>query len=551
MPSTFPIRACWLAPILIGTFMLTAAAIAETQSPSPHLSSAGRDAQLVVDGLPFLVLGGELGNSSASSASYMEPIWPRLKAAKLNTVLAPVYWELTEPQEGQFDFSSVDRLIDGARRHDLKLVLLWFGAWKNSMSTYVPAWVKTDQERFPRAVDEQGISQEILSPFAAANLQADKTAFVRLMQHLRATDEQNQTVILVQVENEIGMLPSARDHHPLANDAIRSPVPAELSTYLEANKGSLAPELELLWAQSGNQISGDWAAVFGQDARAEEIFMAWHYARFANQLAKSGKQAYPLPMYVNAALNRPGREPGSGYPSAGPLPHLVDIWKAGAPEIDFLAPDFYTTRFEHWGDLYARRDNPLFVPEHQFDATAAAKALFATGHYGALGFAPFSIESGSTANLANLSSVYELLRQLAPEIDKKDNQHRVDAVLLDKSNQETVLQMGRYRITCRHDFTLGWSPDSTAEEWPTVSALVVQTSENEFLVAGTGVVMTVLLDDATAGKAGILQLEEGRFDSGRFVPGRRLNGDQTHQGRHLRIPVGSYDIQRLELYVYR
>jgi len=58
--------------------------------------------------------------------------------------------------------------------------------------------------------------------------------------------------------------------------------------------------------------------------------MAWHYARYADALAVAGKAAYSPPMYVNAALNRMGKAPGE-YPSGGPLPHLLDVWKAGAP----------------------------------------------------------------------------------------------------------------------------------------------------------------------------------------------------------------------------
>lgn len=232
----------------------------------PHLEKQGNVVRLSVDGKPFMVLGGELGNSSASSAEYMAPIWPKLKAMNLNTVLAPVYWELIEPQEGKFDFASVDHLIDAAREHDLKLVLLWFGAWKNSMSSYVPDWVKRDTQRFPRARDDQGASHEILTAFSDNNLEADRKAFVQLMRHLKDYDGKRHTVIMVQVENEIGMLPTARDYYPLANKAFKAEVPAELMQYLERNQNTLVPEFASLWREHGSKTQGNWEDIFGRPA---------------------------------------------------------------------------------------------------------------------------------------------------------------------------------------------------------------------------------------------------------------------------------------------
>src|SRR5215831_7776669 len=82
----------------------------------PHLEKRGSAIQLIVDGKPFLILGGELHNSSSSSMAYMRPIWPQLLGLHLNTVLAPVSWELIEPEDGKVDFTTVDGLIDDARK---------------------------------------------------------------------------------------------------------------------------------------------------------------------------------------------------------------------------------------------------------------------------------------------------------------------------------------------------------------------------------------------------------------------------------------------------
>jgi len=137
----------------------------------PHLKKQGAATQLIVHGKPFLILGGELGNSSASSLQYMQPVWPKLTQMHLNAVLTPVYWELMEPQEGIFDFTLVDSTIINARQNNIKIVFLWFGSWKNSMSCYAPSWIKTNQKRFPRAEQQSGAGVEILSALVPTTLQ--------------------------------------------------------------------------------------------------------------------------------------------------------------------------------------------------------------------------------------------------------------------------------------------------------------------------------------------------------------------------------------------
>jgi len=281
----------------------------------PALRQQGSTTQLIVDGKPYLVLGGELYNSSASHLPHLDKLWPRLKAIGLNTLLAPVEWDQVEPTEGKFDFTVLDGMLKQARANDTRIVLLWFGAWKNSMSTYVPPWVKKDNARFPRARNKAGEPQDLLTPFSADLLAADRKAFATLMQHLKQTDPQ-RTVLMVQVENEIGMLPDVRDYGPLADAALRQPVPTALLAYLQAHKATLHPYVRSLWEAHGTRDAGTWSEVFGDSVEAQEVFQAWHYAVFANGLAAAGKAQYALPMFVNVALNRPGKKPGE-YPSAG------------------------------------------------------------------------------------------------------------------------------------------------------------------------------------------------------------------------------------------
>jgi beta-galactosidase GanA len=320
--------------------LLPGAALA-TSTPDasmPHLGQRHGATQLIVDGRPFLMRAGELENSSASSLPYLDTLWPRFEAMHFNAVIAPVYWNLIEPQQGQFDFSTVDGLIEGARAHDMRLVLLWFGSWKNSMSTYVPAWVKRDSSRYPRARRSDGTPMDILSALSDANSKADSAAFVALMKHLRQTDGTRHTVVMVQVENEVGMIPEARDHGPLADAAFHAPVPKALTDYLSKHRENLAPALESAWRAHGFKTGVDWETTFGAGAQTDELFTAWTEGRYTGDVAAAGKAVYPLPMYVNAALIRPGKRPGD-YPSGGPLPHLFDVWRAAAPAVDFLAPD--------------------------------------------------------------------------------------------------------------------------------------------------------------------------------------------------------------------
>ena len=517
----------------------------------PHLKKKGYATQLIVDGKPFLILGGELGNSSFTSLDYMEPIWSKLNAMNLTTVLVPIYWELIEPAQGIFDFKLYDKLINDARKHNLKLVLLWFGSWKNSMSCYAPDWVKKDEAMFPRVKDDKGNSYEILTPFSVENLQADLTAYQELMRHIKAIDENDHTIIMVQTENEIGMLPTARDYSQLANTKFQENVPKELMVYLGKNKGKLVPEFEKVWAENGYKESRTWEEIFGEGPHTDEIFMAWYYSKFTNSIVEAGKEIYPLPMYVNAALNRPGRLPGEGYPSAGPLPHIMDVWLAGGPSIDFLSPDFYFPDIKHWCDLYTRQENPLFIPEHKFDSTVAAKAAFVFGHYEAIGFSPFSIESTTHPKDEPVGKIYNLLNQLTPIITAYQGQNKIDGVLLDKETPENIIKFGDYELTVKHSFTLGYEANSKNDAWEPAGAIIIHTGSDEFYLAGSGVVITFKNLKSPALNIGILKDEEGKFVDTEWKVIRYLNGDQTHQGRHIRIFLDDFSIQRFELYNYK
>jgi beta-galactosidase GanA len=539
-----------LTRILFSLIVLSVNLRGFSQPHQPYLQKQGSATQLIVNNKPFLVLGGELGNSSASSLQYMKPIWPKLKQMHVNTVLTPVYWELIEPEEGKFNFTLLDSIISDARANNLHLILLWFGAWKNSMSTYAPAWVKTNQQRFPKAQKQDGSGMEILSAFSNNNLEADKKAFTALMKHVKEVDAAQSTVIMVQVENEIGMLEEAREYTPAADAAFKSEIPKELINYLQKNRDALVPEFKERWAANGYVAKGTWEQVFGKGLETDEIFQAWYYAKYTNAVAQAGKAAYNIPMYVNAALNYRNVKPGQ-YPSAGPLPHLMNIWQAAAPAIDMLSPDFYNPYFKHYNDLYTRATNPLLIPEIRFEPSDAAKVFYAIGHYNAIGFSPFSIESTNKPEEEPITKSYEILEQLTPAILKYGATGKMDGVLLDTQTKKQTLALGNYQLTVSHDYTLGWSPEAKKPDWPMSGGLVIQTGENEFIVAGTGIVITFTTVDKATPLVGILQADEGEYVNGQWVAGRRMNGDQTHQGRHIRIPAGEWGIQHVKLYRYK
>jgi hypothetical protein len=510
----------------------------------PHIAYNNGKPVLMVQGKPFIALGGELGNSTASNAAYMRSHWPVLKQMHLNTVLTPVYWELMEPKEGIFDFSLVDSAIAIARQNNVHLVFLWFGTWKNSMSCYVPEWVKTNPSRFERTIGKDGKTIEILSAFDVNIVQADCKAYAALMNHIKQVDAIKQTVVMMQVENEVGMLPTAREHTSKANALFNAAVPNQLMDLINTNRSKLVPEMKAVLDMQGNKTTGTWAEVFGEGLHTDEIFQAWYYAKFVEQVTKAGKQAYTIPMYVNAALNRPGWVPGR-YPSAGPLPHLMDVWKAAAPSVDMLSPDFYNPDTKHWCNLYDRNNNILFVPEMHFETSCAAKALYIIGHHGSLGFSPFSIENGKEKEVYALKNAYSILHQLQPIL--YGNPLKVDGYLFEKGQKKDSSTFGKYKVNVSHELTTGWNPASKDSVWDATGGIVIQTAEDEFIVAGTGVVVTFQHND-TSVVTNLLTVDEGQFINNKWTAGRRMNGDEDHQGRHVRIAFNDWGIQKVKLY---
>lgn len=288
------------------------------------------------------MLAGEVHNSASSSPAYMEQIWDLADALELNSLILPVTWEMTEPEEGKFDFSVPDALILQARAHGKKI-------------QFLRAEVKKGEKAVRNAY---GMEYTTLSAFCGETLRADAAAFAALMAHLREIDRENHTVILVRVENETGLLQGARERSDAADRKFAESVPAEFRTFLRDHQELLSPELANAFAADASEGS-DWTAVFGE--MAEEVFTAYYTASYVEQVARAGKEIHPLPMTANCWPDR-GQEPGT-YPTGGPIAKTAAVWKYCAPDIDVLAPDIYIPDFAGVCETYAQHGNPLCIAE--------------------------------------------------------------------------------------------------------------------------------------------------------------------------------------------
>jgi len=527
-------------PILLLFMGFEAGALpAQVTSPTaapPHLEKRGAATQLIVDGKPFLMLSGELHNSSSSSLEYMKPIWPRLAAMGLNAVVTPLSWELIEPTEGSFDFTLVDGLLSQARHEHERIVFLWLATWKNGMSSYAPVWVKQDTRRFPRVV-EHGSEVEILSPLGTATQEADARAYAALMQHLKNVDEREHTVLMMQVENEVGVLGDSRDRSAAANSAFGSAVPEELTRYLKTHRDSLYPELRALWDRNGDRTAGAWTEVFGDTARADEIFMAWQYARFVQAVAARGKAAYSIPMYVNTWLAGDDTAPGE-YPSGGPEPWVVDVWKAAGTAVDFYAPDLYASNFAEWCMRYHRDGNPLFMPETRGGVAGAANIFYALGEQAGFGFSPFGIDSEMDEK-GDLAASYGVIAKLAPMLLEHQSAGDVHGFVLDKGHSSVDFTMSGYTVHVTLDELFGSHAESGF-------GLIMAAGPDEFLGAGKG--FRVSFTPRSGPQAGIAAVDEGSFENGKWIPGRRLNGDENDAGKGWRFNGPQLGTEKVTLY---
>lgn len=544
-------RAFWYGPLLgvmVWACMTAAAGAQPADRPLPRLESRDGRHALIVDGEPFLILGAQSNNSSSWPAM-LPKVWSAMEELSVNTLEIPIYWEQFEPQPGAYDYSVIDTIIEGARQRDLRLIVLWFGTWKNGSNHYMPAWMKRQPEKYPNMISASGQEIDSPSPHAQATLEADINAFSAFMSHLKDVDAE-RTVIMVQVENEPGSWGAVRDHSPVAQQAFEAPVPPAA---LAAMNKPLEP-------------ARTWSDAFGPDA--DEFFQVWHVARFIGQVAAAGKAIYPLPMLVNGSIRHPlNPGPPTSYQVGGPNDNVFALWKAAAPAVDILAPDIYLSDTEAYLkvlDLYSRPDNPLFVPE-TIGQGATTRFLFAAIGRGAIGYAPFGMDDTRIRYGADGTSLsreevyhdtalnYRMLKPMARQIASLNVEGNVQTAIQKDVAPATERGSPFDRVDYITDETLhveGWDVDiafgtfnrmdrsASQPEDPDGRILVAELGEDTFLMAGYHCRVMMRPTGENEGRPwAYLNVEEGRYVDGVFKPDRVLNGDQTDWGLIISHPT--------------
>lgn len=498
---------------------------------------------LYVNGEPFFALSGEIHNSSSSDLRFMEKeVWPKLKGLNMNSVIVPLYWETIEPTEGNYDFHLLDGLINQAMENEMKLIFLWFGLWKNSESMYVPAWMKMDTKTYFRAEKVSGETINTISPLCEAAIKKDAAAFAKIMAHIREIDEAESTVIIMQVENEIGLLGTGCDYSAPAREAFAQEIPAALSEVFGVN--------------------GTWKAAFGNDA--EEYFMAYHFAKAVEKITAAGQKEYPLPCYANAWLKQYPWYPGS-YPSGGPVKDVHKVWKVAAPSLFTLGPDIYVPYVAQVLDEYGYEGNPLFVPEVRKDSVTASYCLYAFMKQNAICYSPFGIEDLAlppeaidrppmevmaalnidpsafdiTGSKDYLAATYRLVEEMKPLYLKyRGTEHLRSYVKKADTDFGTWFRFEEY------DLGIAYSPKMPAK--PLAAGAVYELAANKFLIVGMMSTLTFMPKEGENLKVDYLKLEEGTIEKGEWRPGRILNGDEKMSLQLKDMPSCLY----VELYKY-
>jgi hypothetical protein len=487
------------------------------------VNNEGRYA-LLVDGRPYLILGGQIHNSSAWP-SELPQVWESMAALHANTIEAPLYWEQFESEEGHFDFNNVDQIVEGARAHNLHVVLLWFGTWKNGNMHYVPAWVKTDTTRFPHVIRPDGEPIDVLSPLSHSTREADKTAFVTLMRHLKQIDGEQHTVLLIQVENESGNIGSVRDNSAEANRQFAAAVPADLLA-------------------AAHKQPGTWTQVFG--AEADEIFQLYHQARYVNEIAAAGKAEFPIPFYINVWLDYPSAElpqrqldmPGIAYPSGGAVQKFAGLWRALAPSIDMIGPDIYSDDSQFYQETmhaYHRPDNPLWIPETGRSDSFGKFLFYALGD-GAIGFSPFGVDKtgwnilGDEAWTAHARN-FALITPMSREIAELEFAGKLKTAVEEPGQTAQEVDFGEWHATVAFGFPQPDGRRAPGTKDAHGAALIGQLGPHEFLVTGVDASVNFHLPGRLPWiRSQIITAEQGVYENGVWKPLRQWNGDETDRG---------------------
>jgi hypothetical protein len=532
------IRSCFFLLLALSYVQLALAVEA------PKLVEKDGRFALMVDGKPYLILGGQIHNSSGWP-SELPQVWQSMASLHANTLEAPVYWEQLEAQPGRFDYSNVDAIVQGARAHNLHVILLWFGTWKNGNNHFAPEWVKADTRRFPRMIRPDGEPIDVFSasgPNSRHTLEADKAAFVALTRHLKQIDSDDHTVVMIQVENESGGVGSVRDFSPESNREFAGQVPADL-------------------LNAAQKQAGTWSQVFGADA--DETFQAYHQAKYINEIAAAGKAEFAIPFYINVWISYPAAElpqrqiaiPGIQYPSGGAVQKLVGMWRKLAPSIDLIGPDIYSDDSGFYQQViaaYHRPDNALWIPETGRGDSFGKFFFLALGN-GAIGFSPFGVDNSGWNILGNdpwkaHADNFALVGPMDREIARLNFEGKLKTCVEEPGQATQELDFGAWQATVAFGFPQPDGRRAPGTKDAHGSALVAQLGPNEFLVTGVDASVSFHLPGKPPWiRSEILHAEQGVYDNGVWKPLRLWNGDETDRGltfhetpEVVRVVMGSF-----------
>ncbi|PVH77693.1 glycoside hydrolase family 35 protein [Cadophora sp. DSE1049] len=531
-------------------------------SQIPHLLAVpnGSTKQLIVNGSPFLVRGAELHNSSPTSAKYMATQWEKFADMNINTLLVGFGWEQFEQTEGTFDFSEFDQIVLDARVHEMYLIVLWFGAYKNALSTYVPPWVKTNTARFPRAKINSTtgiITADALSTFSPETVSADAKAFSAFMAHLKHFDEGHFTVLMVQVENESGIIGDSRDRSSEADAVFTSPVPDVFVQFLRDEWESLYVDMRTslakTWTPTTNVTNTGWEAMFGKSTYTDELFMAYSFAGYLNTVAEAGKKEYSLPLYANfngvkMPPGVPARTPGDVFPSGGALSEVLDVWQIFAPALDILSADVYNGDYNGTHEVYGHRNYPRFVPEQRQDDYGVRRIWNAIGSHQAIGASPFGIDTLEPSTSA-LGRTYGLIKDVSKILLKaqEDPEKMIGFYFDDPKDlsadpaNTTIVQMGEWEITLGRAF--GFAPTTSPGGGIVIQLDNPSAAQATFLLIGWGFQASFKSLNPAATFTGILTFREMNVTNGTLhETGMVFNGDETGSGEVARMPNVEFDL---------
>lgn len=495
----------------------------------PRLAKENGAFQLLVDDRPFVVLGMQTFNSSGYPGE-LERTWPLARKLNANTVEIPIQWQAVENEKGKFDFSLVDGLLAGARNNNLRLILAWFGGFKNAAMHFAPSWVKEDVQKYPRMIDQAGNPMRTLATHADATIDADARAFAAFMRHLKQVDGDRHTVIAVQVENEAGVLGTDRNPSESANRLFAQRVPNEILTAFHKT------------------TSGTWTEVFGP--HGAETFAAYYQARYVNRVAEAGKKEFPLPLFINVwtDIQDGFYDPGFSHPSGGATTRMIPLYKAIVPAIDWISPDIYKHNYVQYVEEatpYSRQDNPLLIPETGRDLAFCRSMFYALGDLNGIGVSVFGVEGSPDSrggveipeSLQDLAATYRVVSGAAPLLAQAKTYGKLRSAVEQEGIGTLVLDFGDYEAMAQFGpMNYGYG-GARAAGTPKKSgrAIIGQLGPQEFVVAGFDTTVTFRPRYGSAApRADFVSAEEGAYEGGQWKPRRQLSGDEIFFG--LRIP---------------